>query len=775
MSDNSNSFINEFIHRRMPVVIASFIAGLWLSIEFTSFFVERYQLSTIWIDFVLVIGLGLLPSILLVGWNHGAPGKDSWSRFEMTFIASNLILASIAAGWGASVLQNETTSQAPEEMASSATHTTETTDTEDKDFRIQAFFLDVDSSVADSERWLAYGIPSLLEDYFYQSKTLSVRSFFTKFRNGPFNKLSALGFSDGLNVPVSLKKKITKSAGKKYMLTGKLTNEEKQLTIHLELIDVYQNNTLETITLPYESLFKTTEQVSNKLFKYFKLANSSMSIPVSEVSTLTESSYQRFVSARLKKLLDNDRDGAIKIWTSLLADKPGCLGCIQSLIQMEAENGRNDKAVEYIDQALKLSYRLGDWRILYYKAYRSLFLKDYDKAEEAFKVWIKTLPNDPLAYFEYASFLFKQKGKVEEAIQMYQSSLDIAPYLDQTILDIGLLYSFIRRSEKAREMYANYLKLHPEHEMALYYIGASYYHDAKLETAKEYFTQASLLTVNNASAYSYLSDIYLRLGNPDEAESVLHNAMALPLTDSGKSTIYKRYMVNNFHLGRYQLATENFDKKKALLEKTDVPFNVYKYTMWSHHSTLLKMKHYDKLEQLIQEFYQLVGHKNSGYGNIPYFKLLATKKELSKASELLVTIKSKFQQQTENYLDLYLLQAKEKYQEAYELYLKLKSTRPEGIPEETKELKLSHLMDTVDTFIALNKWQELRDLILENIEAFPYHPEANYYLALSYVKLGTKEQATEPLQKSLAMWKNADPEFEFKKEALALESFINEG
>ena len=54
--------------------------------------VNRYVLSTHLPDFSLVALLSLLPSVLLIAYLHGKPGRDRWSRVEKITIPLNLLV-----------------------------------------------------------------------------------------------------------------------------------------------------------------------------------------------------------------------------------------------------------------------------------------------------------------------------------------------------------------------------------------------------------------------------------------------------------------------------------------------------------------------------------------------------------------------------------------------------------------------------------------------------------------------------------------------------------
>ena len=88
----------ELVERRVPHVAAIYAGASWGLIEFTGFVVDEFLLSPHWTRLVLVTLLLLLPSVVLLAWFHGKPGRDrdSLARTEKIGIPANLVLCGAA-------------------------------------------------------------------------------------------------------------------------------------------------------------------------------------------------------------------------------------------------------------------------------------------------------------------------------------------------------------------------------------------------------------------------------------------------------------------------------------------------------------------------------------------------------------------------------------------------------------------------------------------------------------------------------------------------------
>ena len=76
------SFIKEILIRRVPQIIGSyFVAGTSL-IFFIQYLVDKYQFPPHYPTLALFALVGILPSVIILSYFHGAPGKDQWTKLE---------------------------------------------------------------------------------------------------------------------------------------------------------------------------------------------------------------------------------------------------------------------------------------------------------------------------------------------------------------------------------------------------------------------------------------------------------------------------------------------------------------------------------------------------------------------------------------------------------------------------------------------------------------------------------------------------------------------
>ena len=91
-SPESRSGLAELIHRRVPHVAAIYVGGTWTCIEIVQWAVDRFVLSPHLVEVALFGLLLMLPSVLLLAYEYGAPGPDPWSRLGLIGSGANLLV-----------------------------------------------------------------------------------------------------------------------------------------------------------------------------------------------------------------------------------------------------------------------------------------------------------------------------------------------------------------------------------------------------------------------------------------------------------------------------------------------------------------------------------------------------------------------------------------------------------------------------------------------------------------------------------------------------------
>ena len=90
------SLIKNLLDRRMPQIIGSYFVGATTLILFVDWLIAKYGFSDNILQFTWFGLISILPSVLILAYFHGAPGKDEWTRVEKFGIPINILFIAIA-------------------------------------------------------------------------------------------------------------------------------------------------------------------------------------------------------------------------------------------------------------------------------------------------------------------------------------------------------------------------------------------------------------------------------------------------------------------------------------------------------------------------------------------------------------------------------------------------------------------------------------------------------------------------------------------------------
>lgn len=183
--------------------------------------------------------------------------------------------------------------------------------------------------------------------------------------------------------------------------------------------------------------------------------------------------YLRGLAYDDKGVSRGDIELAMRMYEQAISADPGFAAAYAKLSRdhssmywffYDRSEARLVKAKEAGDKALALSPNLSDayaakgW--YYYHG-----LLDYDRALEQFDLALKYQPNNPDVYFGIAS-VQRRQGKMREAIESYQKSVEADPRSSENSRQLGETYTLARDYQNAEIFCDRAIKLSPDNEYA---------------------------------------------------------------------------------------------------------------------------------------------------------------------------------------------------------------------------------------------------------------------------------------------------------------------
>ena len=85
------SLIKTLLDRRIPQILGSYLVAGTSLILFIEYLVGKYQFPSHYPTLALFALMGILPSVIILSYFHGAPGKDEWTKVEKVGIPINVL------------------------------------------------------------------------------------------------------------------------------------------------------------------------------------------------------------------------------------------------------------------------------------------------------------------------------------------------------------------------------------------------------------------------------------------------------------------------------------------------------------------------------------------------------------------------------------------------------------------------------------------------------------------------------------------------------------
>jgi tetratricopeptide (TPR) repeat protein len=755
------TFFKNLINRRIPQITGIYLGASWGMIQFIEWIVNRYLLSPHWVELTFVILISLVPSVIIIAYFHGMPGRDRWRTFEKICIPVNILLSILLVlfifkGTDFGPISQKVTMQ--DETGKTIQRVIPKTEYLKK---IALFYFDNTSGDSTLD-WLQYGIVYMLQLDLSQDLFVDVIS---PAEGGILNldyyvmaKIREAGFKKGVGLPLLLKRKIAHEFHKDYFLSGKLSKEQKDFILELSLYhsknakrlakrsfrgkgsDVFQQVDEMTVWIKEEMDIPTSyiEEVSD--------------LPLAEMFTGSLAAARSFTLAANAIIFENDWSTAQQYYNASLREDPMFTIAHLQLAITYTSNNQAEKVPEIYQTVMQQLFKLPERQQLYVKCGYYSIKGDMEKQIAVLRMIIKLYPQDIKAY-SFLAMLLDLKNQYDEAISQYKRILEIDPGRSEVLQSIGKLYESKGDLQQALSYYKTYSQHFPNNPGSFISIGHLYEKMGDNQLAKSYYEKALLLKPENIAVLVNLANIEVRLGHFDNADQQYREALRLSKIPKDKVTAYE---------GLAGLCTIRGQMKKSL-EYTRLRLTLMKEYMSPFVVSLLKtfsMGEYIRAGEEQEAFRILETLKEQLKPPqdtfIPFGYLMAYL-ELERTSEaevLLQKVENIIEKMGMKKLEFLSHQAKGRIQQLKGEYTKAIESFQKAL--EIKPLDEDFLRQIGQCFRELKQFEKAEKILQTALKREPYHPELNFELALLYLDMKNKEKALNHIKVAVEVWKDAD-------------------
>lgn len=553
--------IGDLFERRVPQS-AGIYAGLsWGLIEFTdAILVQRMLFSTHYVDLVLWTIPLLLPSVIMLAWYHGKPGRDrdTLAKTEVIGIPANLALCGVVL-WAAFAGKD----------LGRMTAAVTTTDEEGRgvereivkaEFRksVALFPFDLGPGIGEDDTWLAYAVPLVLEldllaDDFFIAKGGLLDRREVLFRD----RLAERGFGDLRGVPLTLKLEVGEEAHAEFLTHGEIDRagdlyravlrvhavDDRSLegeTVHegtdlLALMDELSVSVKQAIGVP------AREDVEDLPVRQ-RLSDDDMAV---------EATFRSLEAAFVKA----DFPLAIELTNLATARDPTFTAAqyILSLFLQIANQG--EQAVARMQAAIEHEYRWPERVRLGVRADYYALLGDWEKMAAVHKMWTELSPDDLLALVSYKESL-DAVGDKEGVLATLEAMRVLDPENGDLLYEIARVQEDLGNHEQAVAALTSYIESFPEEATGYARLAALQKRLGDYEAARDNLETAVLLESFSASLAAQLAALDLDAGNYADAWAGYERALEAARTPEQQAEVLEGIVEYHLRRGQLVLAVE---------------------------------------------------------------------------------------------------------------------------------------------------------------------------------------------------------------------------
>jgi len=537
MSNSGNkSIFTNLWERRVPQFFATYIGICWGILQFLNFACGRYNLDDSLIDKFLLFAAVLIPGVLLFIYNHGKPGKDSWTKLEKFFIPTNFVIATFLAFIVGGSSNASAAPTAVEITTEEGEQVTRYVPSSSQTRSLALFPMDLESG---DVNWARIGLPFLL------SKDLEQDMRVATWR--PRNlEYYMKGFEYGVRdkIPFSTKLKIANKTKADYFVTGVINKGTDEWKLDLKIYETGNGELFQEFSFVdpdfYNIIDASTSGISSSLFLKENQGQLTQmtDLPASDLVSTNLEAYSVFTKGREASYLDNDYENAVALYRQAEELDSKSAEIKKFLAYSVATIGDKAGSQKFIGEALQLSKQLPERQQMAIKeSYWSL--NDHlDNTLVLRNNWIKLYPQDYEPHKNLLNF-YRMTFQLTRAKDLALLAIDNG-HKDRVLPELIDLYILLEEFDQAEKYLNEYHQAYPEIAKEDMRMADIFTKQGKHDKAIDFYKSKLLEDPQNGSIYSNLADTYAIAGNNEMAEINYTNALKYSAQGPDSSLVYRK-------------------------------------------------------------------------------------------------------------------------------------------------------------------------------------------------------------------------------------------
>lgn len=749
------------MERRVPHVLALYAGASWALIEFTGFLVDEFLLSPHWTRVVLSVFLLLLPTVAMVAWFHGPPGRDAVPLSEKIGIPANLAVAAavVILLFGGRDLGTATTAVSVE---------TEDGETVERvipktEFRKRAalFPFDAGPGLGDDEAWLTYAAPTALE------LDLSADDFFEAVAPSEFaHRLFELGLPDLRGVPLALRRQISEDFHAPFMVAGAVDRTDAGYRVTMTVHEARRGSPVSETVHEGPDFLALVDEMSATLAEALRIPDRPEveNLPVRERLTENDAAWEAFGRASAQLFLPTlDLDTAIEQFdVATTLDPTFALAQYELALLLLAAN-EPEEAIGPISMAVDNAYRLPERAGFMVKSDYYFITQQADRAWAVIEMWVDLYPEDTAA-LGYYSLVQTLRADWEGLLETLGTLYRLSPGEHYLLMDMADAHGRLGQYELALSALGRYVEQFPDDYTGHVEMARIDRRRGEHERAREHLGRAMIIAPTLPDLALELASLDIDVGRFEEARRGYEQALGLADTPEQRADVLDGLKAYYRFRGQIEeaMATTNawLEEASLILAPVEIAqdrfsdIDLYLEAGRERHATLLLDTLQSRLPPALADFQVprwrirlALGAGDGGEALLAYHAAIDAMEanDFGAQRPLLVADLGRIDELEGDYDS-----AVEHFREAMAL-------------DPGRNLHL----ETGRALRAAGRLQEAESELREALRRIPANPHAHLELARVLEANGDMEGALEHVQSALTAWEPADESFEPAREARA--------
>ncbi len=519
------SFARYLIERRVPHILAIYAGASWGLVEFTAFAADEFLLSPHWTRLVLVTLFLALPSVVMLAWFHGKPGKDrdSLARTEKIGIPANVVLC-LAALWALFGDKDMGSATAERTVRNEAGETIERVVPKDEFRKSTALFpLALGPGIGVDESWISYAVPEALV------LDLMADDFFAPVPIYGFERRVG---GQGFEAPLALKRELAQESYAGFMAAGEIDRVDQMFRVTLRLYRVDDGSLAGEFTHEGSDLLAIVDEMSVPVKRALEIParEGIEDLPVRTRLSESDAAVEAFFRGIYSYQTDRDSEAAIEHLTDATTLDPSFTVAQHTLARVLGGFGdREAEAVAPLMAAMQNLYRMPERYGFRVKADYYRVTGETGRAAAVVEMWVELYPGDLEALRQRVQTRWSA-GDLEGVLVTLDSIRRLDPRDGSVLLDMAEAHGQLGHDDQVFAALTEYLERFPGEVIGYLRLAAFHRRHGRYEDARARLERAIVMDPLAPGLVLDLAGLDLDIGRLDEARDAYERALTLART-----------------------------------------------------------------------------------------------------------------------------------------------------------------------------------------------------------------------------------------------------